>query len=81
MKTVIIKSDDESCEMDIVIAIEIISTFIPLKPDFRLDEAWRFLKKYVMDKKCSCGKLYCENCGGKLVATCVNKKCDWSPLV
>jgi hypothetical protein len=22
----------------------------------------------------------CENCGGKLVTTCVNKKCDWSPV-
>jgi hypothetical protein len=23
----------------------------------------------------------CENCGKKLVTTCVNKKCDWSPVV
>lgn len=22
----------------------------------------------------------CENCGGRLITTCVNKKCDWSPV-
>ena len=44
----------------------------PLKENKKVKAASRSHNKQSM--------LRCENCGGKLVTTCVNKKCDWSPV-
>ena len=47
-------------------------------------EAWNFIRAYIAEvQKPAHNKQStpcCENCGGKLVTTCVNKKCDWSPV-
>ena len=39
---------EEQCEMDLVIALEIVSQLLPIKKDFRLEEAWQTLKTAVL---------------------------------